>query len=271
MATLSHWIRSSSRLKPALRPLYHFGFRMQLQLRCVIDDLLHFSYIRNHQIPPAMVRFRVGESVDLAEFVKVGKECAGLIQDQLRDIENAFAPGTKILDFGCGCGRVLTWLIKQAPSAVFYGADVDTTAIRWCVQNLKEAHFDITLSVPPLPYPDRYFDIVYCFSVFTHLDERMQDVWLEELKRILKPKGTLIFTVHGATAAQELDSNEREMLREIGFVCHHTKKLKGIVPTWYHTTWHTKDYIVERASKWFPRVEYRAIPHSGQDIVRCQF
>jgi SAM-dependent methyltransferase len=262
-------LRFPSGLKAALRPLYHFAFRVQLRVRCFLNDFAQLTYNRAHKIPPAMVRFRVDESIDTAKFLNVGKGCARLIEEHLQTIGSTLGPETKILDFGCGCGRVVNWLMMQAPFAWFYGVDVDKEAIDWCVQNLKGAHFQTTSPKPPLPYPDEHFDVIYCVSVFTHLDEDMQDAWLAELKRILKPGGILIFTVHNAVAAEVLDCHEHDELRIVGFLCHHSRKLTGIVPSWHHTTWHTKSYMVARASRWFSCVEYCVVPDSAQDVVRC--
>jgi ubiquinone/menaquinone biosynthesis C-methylase UbiE len=239
-------------------------------MRCLLDDLVRVRQNRANRIPPAMIRFRVGESIDIAEFLKVGKGCANLVEEHLQDKAGALTPGMKILDFGCGCGRVLRWLMMRFPSTEFYGADVDEEAIRWCVRNLKPAQFEISKPRPPLPYPDSLFDAVYCISVFTHLDEEMQDAWFKELKRILRPNGILMFTVHGSTAAMVLDAEEQQKLLCAGFLFHRSHKLQGILPSWYHTAWHTEKYVVERASKWFSSVEYREIPDSGQDVVRCR-
>jgi ubiquinone/menaquinone biosynthesis C-methylase UbiE len=260
----------SSILKPGLRPLYHAVFRLQLRIRCLFDDLARRHRNSAEGIPPAMIRFRVGESIDVAEFLNVGMGCADLIEEHLPGIARNWPPGMKVLDFGCGCGRVLRWLMMRAPSTEFYGADVDEEAIRWCMQMLKPARFEISNFRPPLPYPDAFFDAVYCISVFTHLEEGIQESWLEELRRILKPNGILIFTVHGATAAQVLDAAEQQQLNNRGFLFHRSRKLQGILPSWYHTAWHTEKYVVEHAAKWFSSVEYRVIPNSGQDVVRCR-
>jgi len=259
-----------SYIKPGLRPLYHFGFRLQLRVHCFLDDLLRRTQNRAHGIPPALIRFRVGESLSVSEFLNVGKGCADRVQDQLRSAGKALSPGMRILDFGCGCGRVLRWLMQRAAFTDFHGVDVDGQAILWCTQNLRPARFEVSHPHPPLPYPAAYFDAIYCISVFTHLDEDMQVSWLSELRRILKPDGVLLFTVHGALAARELNSDEQAQLESAGFLFHRSRKLHGILPSWYHTSWHTEKYIVDRASRFFTHVNYVVIPDSGQDIVRCR-
>ena len=44
---------------------------------------------------------------------------------------------------------------------------------------------------PPLVYPGEAFDLVYAFSVFTHLPESIQFSWMRELSRVLKAGGYL--------------------------------------------------------------------------------
>jgi ubiquinone/menaquinone biosynthesis C-methylase UbiE len=145
--------------------------------------------------------------------------------------------------------------------------DVDADAIAWCRQFLSQGHFVATGPAPPLPFPDEHFDVVYCLSVFTHLNESMQDVWLAELRRILRPGGVLLLTVHSKFAAQLLDAEGQRMLETCGLVHIRSQKLTSLVPDWYQTTWHSEAYIVERLSAWFSDIRYRPIPDSVQDVV----
>lgn len=173
----------------------------------------------------------------------------------------------RVLDFGCGCGRTLRWLADRYPKTRFHGVDVDADAIEWCDLNIKGSVFIHTTPEPPLPYAYGYFDVVYCFSVFTHLDERMQDAWLVELKRVLKPGGILILTIHGERTAMMLDERGAEAFKRTGFVHQRSRKLRGIVPEWYNTTWHSQGYIVSRLQSLFTDVRYTVVPDGRQDLV----
>jgi len=173
-----------------------------------------------------------------------------------------------VLDFGCGCGRTLRWLIERYPGTQFYGADVDREAIEWCARNLEKGIYVNSQPEPPLPFASRHFDVVYCFSVFTHLDERMQDMWLVEIQRILKPGGILILTVHGDRTATALhDEDAVQVFRDSGFAHQRTRKLSGIMPDWYNTSWHSQAYILGRVGRLFGDVRYILVPDGAQDLV----
>lgn len=159
------------------------------------------------------------------------------------------------------------WLMRDHPETNFYGCDVDSEAIRWCQVHLKAGDFLATNALPPLPYDSAHFDVIYCFSVFTHLNESMQDAWLGELRRILKAGGSLIITVHGRNATTSLTSDDHLALDASGILHKTTRKLKGFVPEWYHTTWHSRTYIMSRLSRQFDHVSYVEVPDGLQDCV----
>ncbi len=221
-------------------------------------------------LPPALLRYRVSELLGRQVFLTIGEGCARLIEEHSRSVGVDLARCRRILDFGCGCGRTLRWLLHAFPDVEFYGADVDQEAIDWCSQNLPSARFVRNGPLPPLPYPDRHFDVIYCLSVFTHLDEPAQDMWFTELRRLLAPGGLLLLSVHGRGAAKSLDPDGLAALQTAGFVHRRSQKLKGIVPDWYQTSWHSEQYIVKRLSSSFQEVSYHDVPRSSQAIVMAR-
>jgi SAM-dependent methyltransferase len=253
-------------LLPAAKKTYHTLFRWQLRLRCRYEDW-RTEETKEGPIPPAMLRFRVSESISIPEFQRIGKGCFRLVKQNLSAFGVDLADTERVLDFGCGCGRTLKWFIREYPTVDFYGADVDEVAIAWCQKYLAHGRFSVNSPEPPLPFPDRFFDVAYCVSVFTHLDEALQDRWLLELKRILKPAGVLVITVHGQNAAKGLGAEGRAMLTAKGLVHRRSKKLNGLLPEWYQTTWHSRKYIVSRLSTSFSDVHYTSVPDGMQDVL----
>jgi len=118
----------------------------------------------------------------------------------------------RILDFGCGAGRMLRWLAYLADECELWGADVSAEHILWCQQHLSPPfRFVTTTSCPHLPFEDCYFDLVYAGSVFTHIPD-LADAWLLEIRRILRPGGLAYLTVHDRSTLQCLERSPRRPL-----------------------------------------------------------
>jgi len=120
--------------------------------------------------------------------------------ERMRQIVHAsgftFEPHGRILDFGCGAGRMIRHLRDLSDTCEIWGTDISAEHIYWCKQNLSPPfHFATTTKVPHLPFEDRSFQFIYCGSVFTHIDD-LADAWLLELRRILAPGGRLYLTIH---------------------------------------------------------------------------
>ncbi len=104
--------------------------------------------------------------------------------------------GKRVLDFGCGSGRVLRAFLPEAGSGEFWGCDLHGPTIAWLDEHLSPPlHFYVNDRIPT-PHPDGYFDLVYAISVFTHITHEWS-AWLLELHRILKPDGLLLATILG--------------------------------------------------------------------------
>jgi SAM-dependent methyltransferase len=142
--------------------------------------------------PPARLRFLVSGIPDypMADFLEMGRRCVAVIEDGMRRHGAALRDLGAILDFGCGCGRTLRHMVHLRETAL-HGTDYNPELVQWCRRNLRFADFSVNGLEPPLRYRDAAFDLVYAFSVFTHLPEPLQHTWMRELTRVLKPGGFL--------------------------------------------------------------------------------
>jgi SAM-dependent methyltransferase len=147
-------------------------------------------------LPPPLMRYWVSGTDDPEWFLEGGRLGARTITETLARHGIAFETFDSILDFGCGCGRVLRAL-NTFRSVRLHGSDCNAAAIAWCNENLGFAQFGTNLLAPPTRYRPHSFDFIYAFSVFSHFSEPLQVPWIEELTRILKPGGLLLISVHG--------------------------------------------------------------------------
>ncbi|SRR6266545_330581 len=83
-----------------------------------------------------------------------------------------------ILDFGCGWGRTIRFFLRDAPTVQLYGADVLQLAVDLCRQTNPWCQFSLVPPLPPSALPGERFDVIYLYSVFSHLSEETHDRWL---------------------------------------------------------------------------------------------
>jgi ubiquinone/menaquinone biosynthesis C-methylase UbiE len=104
-------------------------------------------------------------------------------------------PGTEILDFGVSWGRIIRFFLKDVDPQSLHGVDTSADFLAAARQTGVPGHLHQTTPLGRLPYEEGSFDLVYAYSVFTHLPEHVQDHWLAEIARTLKPGGLLVATV----------------------------------------------------------------------------
>ena len=85
---------------------------------------------------PAELRARVHGNADIADFVMTGKRIADDLSREMRSEGIIDDPTSNVLDFGCGCGRVLR-PFRIAPKACLQGSDIDSAAIDWATRHLS--------------------------------------------------------------------------------------------------------------------------------------
>jgi SAM-dependent methyltransferase len=218
---------------------------------------------RSHPVPPPGLRERVHGAADLRSFHFVGAQAARAIDAVLQTEGRQVPEDARVLDFGCGCGRVLSPLKRRHQRWRVVGSDIDGEAIAWCRRHLSDAAgFIVHRPRPPLPVKARTFDLVYAISVFTHLPEDLQMEWLDELRRIARPGGLLLLTVHPMDLAARAASGADD-----GFLYAKGAGTKGL-PDFYQTTFHSREYIVERWSPYFAIVDIiRKGINNHQDLI----
>jgi SAM-dependent methyltransferase len=230
-------------------------------------------------IPPARLRFRVHGAFERNGFLNMGEVCVRDIERTLTAVGVDFEVLTDILDFGCGCGRVLRGFYNCPKRGgkhphTFTGVDIDREAIEWCTKAMPLAKFVRSAPSPPLPFKDSSFDFVYAISVFTHLDENHQLHWLRELKRVLRPRSYLLLTTLGVESVSVLSEFEKAVFYQHGFVFKVFQtgkyKLDGL-PDFYQSALQSESYIFHKWSHEFASVRYLTQGMAGhQNVVLLQ-
>lgn len=187
-------------------------------------------------LPPHDLLMRVGGPPGQA-FDTLGAKLAA-------DLSKAFPSDfswqdARVLDFGCGIGRVLRHFVDYANQwHEFWGCDIHEESISWLEANLSPPfRFVKTSETPPLPFESDYFDLIYGISVFTHLTEEQWAGWLEELRRVTRPGGTVILTYHNRVA-YERRFNRPFREEAVGLEVHgHDIDWDRGGPRAYHSDW----------------------------------
>lgn len=163
-------------------------------------------------LPPDQLMFLVQGSGNVREFLNDGRATALEVMKVLEANGVEIGSLKKILDFGCGCGRVIRHF-HAVTRGQLHGTDYNRQAIDWCKRKLRFGQFEVNGLWPPLPYGKEEFDLIYALSVFTHLPESLQVAWMSELSRVLKPGGYLLMTTHGECYLPHMSEEERTSFR----------------------------------------------------------
>jgi SAM-dependent methyltransferase len=126
---------------------------------------------------------------------------------------------SNVADWGCGAGRLTQHFAKVWPGRVT-GIDVDPTNIAWLQNNVPAIPALVVPWTPPTNLPSNFFDILFAFSVFSHIREQGMDAWLAEVERVLKPGGVAVITTLGlvSTASRGARDEFYEELFRNGYI-----------------------------------------------------
>lgn len=167
----------------------------------------------------------------------------------LEEAGEDFRRFTSILDYGCGCGRILAgWEPHLRPGVMLNGVDINHKLISFCKANILFARTEVCGYLPPLPYfIDGQFDFVYVASVFTHLSVDASYAWAREMRRLVRPGGVLMMSFHGSyydSVVANLSPEGLETLRQTGCYVH---LIGEATATWqganHYATFMSKEFV----------------------------
>ncbi len=205
------------------------------------------------RLPPTPLRhyygFRDGRYVD-ALYLQTGHNDVTAMRRILT--EDGFdTMGERVLEFGCSAGRMLRHMEAEAQANEAWGVDLHSAAIHWAQAHLSPPfHFATTTSTPHLPFEDGYFGLIFAGSVWTHIGE-LDDAWLLEMRRILRPGGRLYLTISDETTLEEVARVKPDHASN-----GHVAELDAA------TGMLSRDWIafVTRSTPWLQRAVYRRAP-----------
>ncbi len=216
-------------------------------------------------VPPARLIVRVGGDTNARAFLLGGQQIAQTIREMLAADGADAAQMKSILDFGCGSGRVMRQWHALSDRVALHGTDYSRAAIQWCRRNLPFAAFGINRLEPPLDYATNSLDLVYAFSVFTHLSAKLQLAWIGELTRVTAPGGYLFITVHGENFRATLTADEQSTFDSGQLVVRHA----GMAGSNLCAAFHPPRYVREILAEHLRIVDY-APARLGQDAILLQ-
>ncbi|MCE9613342.1 MAG: class I SAM-dependent methyltransferase [Lentisphaerae bacterium] len=188
-----------------------------------------FSLLAFHRLPqyPNLLAF-----FPAWPSAKVQAETVGATGTKLQFMTNAFIRSlvrgaqahlprplseARVLDYGVGFGRNVRMLSKYVPAGNLYGVDPFPPNVALCQQLGLKAHIHACDSYPqhmPPALAGTRFDLIFLFSIFTHLSEPTHKRVLHVLHEGLADDGVLVVTVRPREAWDVLESPERERLRQ---------------------------------------------------------
>lgn len=175
----------------------------------------------------------------------------------------------RMLDWGCGCGRMSAFFLAAGDCAEFAGCDIDAQAIAWSNENLRSGAFSVIPPMPPTHYPDNHFDLIISYSVFTHLARDVQHAWLAEIRRILAPGGIFLASVHGQLAYDFGSGALGSAFPKAGIVDSFQDPTLGTIapPGYYRATYQSEAYTRREFGAYFRILEYVERAAIIQDLV----
>jgi SAM-dependent methyltransferase len=116
-----------------------------------------------------------------------------------RALGNRLTKDSRVLDIGCGWGRITRFFARDVAPENIHGVDIDPRAVVLCQFLGVPGQFIQTQPGARLPFADGFFSCIVAASVFTHLPEPVASSLIGEISRVAAPGAIIVFTVEDSS------------------------------------------------------------------------
>jgi SAM-dependent methyltransferase len=205
------------------------------------------------RIHPNDFMFDHGSGEEVASYAERAANVVANIEDSLAAGGRSYDDVERWLDFGCGYGRVIRFLVEQVPPDRIWASDVIKAGVDFCT---SEFGVHALYSQPDLEAVElEPFDFIYAISVLSHLNERNSRAMLRLLGDALHPRGIAMFTTHGRRSVEnpalygaEYGERREEIARAVA--AHGMTFLQyPFTGDDYGMAWHAREWVEETVAE----------------------
>ncbi len=168
-------------------------------------------YLRYKKMTVGNIKF------NLSQFEKITEKTGSVIREKVCP----YIFEKIVLDFGCGFGRNVPYLLESA--LIVYGIDIN----KWALKQAEiyeprgiYQHYN-GLSIP---FKDNFFEAIFSWTVLQHIPNEEIEIIIKEIDRVLTNKGTLIIYEN----ITPIINKEHIFFRSIEEYCNLFKNFKAI-------------------------------------------
>ncbi len=180
-------------------------------------------------LPPKKLRLGGPQFSDDAYFLESARREADRLLQSF-----GLRSSSRLLDVGCGVGRLAIGIIDRLGAIKAYrGVDVDPRYVEWCHKHIERAYptyqfIRVDVGNPRYnpggpavagdfrhPFDDGSFEIIYLYSVFSHMAAEPVRIYLRDFRRLLASNGRLFFTAFAEEGVPRASPTFRSIQRAI--------------------------------------------------------
>ena len=140
-------------------------------------------------------RLLATHDIDEAMSLAVGGDWENMGKNLSRFAQSlGLKPDMKVLDFGCGSGRLAYALSRDLNLSAYVGIDIVEELLDYAISKCPKSYKFVINHSLSIPIDDLKFDFAFGFSIFTHLLQTEIMLYSQQIFDLLKPGGRFVYS-----------------------------------------------------------------------------